>query len=231
MDSRGEFKEVTLEIIGWENNKIWRTIKDLTIRPGNAIAEYCEGQKEKYLSPVTYYFAAVAITYYLLMTTGFHAEALRYSREQTQKNVETVQGFGPVTKDRISDHNKVYEFFFGETGQKLVILPLALLLRWLLFRRYNNSFKSNAWYSLFTLGHESIVLGIIMLVLWYLTNNFTLTYVVGLIAGFFYDSWASCHFYKLKLVTSALLNLLLMTINIIATSVIMAVAGGITLLR
>jgi hypothetical protein len=208
MDSRGEFKEVTIEIIGWENNKIWRTIRDLTIRPGKAITEYCEGEKEKYLSPVTYYFATVAITYYLLIATGFQDEFLRYSREQRQKNVEIVQGFRPVTKDRISDHNQVYEFFLGETGQKLLILPLLLFFRWLLFRRYNKSFKSNAWYSLFTMGHESIVIGTIMLVLWYLTNNFTLTYVVGLTAGFFYDSWTSYQFYKMKLIMKASLKTL-----------------------
>ena len=29
-----EFKEVTKEIIGWEDNKLFRTLKGLTISPG-----------------------------------------------------------------------------------------------------------------------------------------------------------------------------------------------------
>ena len=63
-------KEVTKELLGWEDNKLFRTLNHLTTRPGQIVTAYCKGEKSKYLSPVVYFFAVTALNIYIVTTSG-----------------------------------------------------------------------------------------------------------------------------------------------------------------
>ncbi len=87
---KDEVKEVAGEIIGLESNKVFRTIKDLTIKPGEVIATYGEGDRQKYISPVVYYFGTSAASFYFLSLTGAVETAKTVS---LVKKIFEVQGF------------------------------------------------------------------------------------------------------------------------------------------
>ena len=209
-----DFKEVANEVVGMEGNKIWSTIKNLTLRPGLTIKRFCSGEKNLLIPPGTYLFATMAITYYLASATGYENDVKIQTRKQVSEMVESAKtddekhAIQKAQKLGNKYEEKIQEFIQGETGQKILILPIALLLRWLLFRRYVKGFKDNSWYALFTMGHIGLLGTPLFILVYFLTNNLYAISLVGLLLLLSYDTWASKTFYGIKLSTALALNFL-----------------------
>ena len=61
----GEVKELLTEIAGWENNKVFRTIKGLTLSPSKTIKKFCDGDRDAFLHPVTYLVTLVSLSVFI----------------------------------------------------------------------------------------------------------------------------------------------------------------------
>jgi hypothetical protein len=211
-----EFKEVTKELIGWEDNKLIRTLKGLTISPGLTIKSYCGSDKQKYLSPIVYFIGVTAIETYIASFIGLFDFILKKNLEDLKRTTSDATFNQFFDTEKVSA--KVYEylaFMTSETGQKIFIIPLFLLLTWLFYKKFNKSFKENSWFAFYTLGHGTL-LSIPLMLIWYLSNDLVLYSSVSLILLFIYWVWSSKQFYNLTL-RKAIVVRLFMTITALVT--------------
>lgn len=219
-----ELKEVTKELVGWEDNKVVRTLRLLTVRPGVIINEYTAGEKQKYLSPVVYFFGLTAIETYLASAIGLFDFLLK-------KNIESIReafsnpAFSSVQSDvsRISDQmNSVYSFLLSETGQKLLILPMFLSFTWILYKSKKHGFKSTVWFGLYTLGHITL-LSLPLLALWYFTQSLTLFTTTGLIVASVYWIWSSMQVFEIGIGKAILLRIAMLFMTLIFLTILQIV--------
>ncbi|WP_316786784.1 DUF3667 domain-containing protein [Pedobacter frigiditerrae] len=105
-----------------------RLLKDLVIHPRSFYANYFNGQRKKYFSPILFF----------ILTAGAVALLYGYVFAYQDKIFNTNNEFGKVV--------------FHETKFKaLLILPVQILLSWIAFRKYFN-LAEVAVFWLFTLG-------------------------------------------------------------------------------
>ena len=211
-----ELKEVTNELIGWEDNKLFRTLRGLTVLPGQTIKGYCSDDKQKYLSPIVYFIGVTAIETYIASFIGLYDFILKKSLEDLKLTTSdsTLNQF--FDTEKISE--KIYDYLAfntGETGQKILIIPLLLFLTWLFYKKFNRSFKENSWFALYTLGHATL-LAIPLMLIWYISKDLVIYSTVSLIFIFIYWVWASKQFYGLTL-GKAIVIRFFMTITVLIT--------------
>lgn len=223
-----ELKEVTKEILGREDNRLFRTIKFLTINPGKVISEYCKGEKQKYLSPVVYFLGVTALETYIASVSGLYDLMLKEKLEAIKKNLldSKLNVDVSIAVDRI---NTNLAFFFSEIGQKVIIIPLLLLLTWLFYRTYNKSFKENSWFAFYTLGHATL-LSIPFMAIWYWTGDMIVFTAFSFIIPLVYWIWASRQFYNLKLAKAILLRLLMFAIAMLTIGALSSLMVSLTIL-
>lgn len=211
-----DLKEVTQELVGWEDNKLFKTLHFLTTRPGQLITEYCKGEKQKYLSPVIYFFGATALEAYLVSVSGIKDLMLQANVESLSKTLPEVgEDKKNINVANITDqYNSVTSFFLSETGQKIILLPIILLLTWLFYKKYNGSFKENSWFALYILGHVTL-LGLPFLLYVYLTKDLVLYMVFGLTVALAYGTWASKQFYNLSVGRALILRIVMLAIVVL----------------
>lgn len=198
-------KEVAKEVIGWEDNKLFLTLKYLTTKPGQIISGYSSGEKHKYLSPVAYYFGVESLKSYLMSVSGLSTGVLGKLKDlksihssndslQTANNVnDTLSGF--------------FTFFLSEIGQKIIALPLLLILTWLFYKKYNKNIKDNCWFAFYTTGHAAL-LTVPLIPLWYLANGEKIFATSAAIITISYYVWASLQFYNLRFGKALVLRIL-----------------------
>ena len=216
-----ELKEVTKEILGWEDNKLFRTLNHLTTRPGKMITEYCRGEKSKYLSPVVYFFGVAALDYFINSISGFMDFTLKSNSESLRKTFSNpiFANSGIDVSGILDQMNSVFSFMMSDTGQNITQVPILLLATWFLYKRYNRSFKENSWFALYTLGHVTL-LSIPLILYWYITKDMFLNNWVSFIIGLGYWVWTSKQFYNLTTRKAILLGILMLaTLGLIMTFV------------
>ena len=101
--SANGIKEVAKEVIGWEDNRFFTTLKYLTTRPGQVISGYSKGEKQKYLSPVAYYFGVESLKSYLLSISGLSTGVLG-----KLKDLKTIH-----SNDSLQSANKLNDTLSG----------------------------------------------------------------------------------------------------------------------
>ena len=206
-----ELKDVTKELLGWEDNKLFRTLNHLTTRPGLINTEYCRGDKQKYLSPIVYFFGVTALETFIATQIGFFDFMVAQNKESLRLAFSDPKfsktGFDPTYV--IDNINNSFSFLFSEVGQKLFLIPLLLLFTWLFYKRINQSFKENSWFALYTLAHVTL-LSIPFMLYWYITRDLVLTSAFSFLIAFVYWVWASKQFYHLSLGKALLLRFLMM---------------------
>lgn len=207
-------QEVTQELLGWEDNKLFRTLNHLTTRPGQIVTAYSNGEKSKYLSPVVYFFGVTALVTYIVSTSGL--------LELMLKSNPIASKLGIDTSKYPEELNNVLSFLFSETGQKIIFLPIVLLLTWLFYRKYNRSFKANSWFALYTAGHAALLSTPIILY-WYITKDLVLYSAIGSLVELTYGIWASKQFYNLSIGKAIILRIMMM----VTVLLIFIILGGI----
>ena len=216
----GEVKEVANELIGLEGNKIFRTVKGLTTKPGQVIKEYCDGEKLKYLSPVFYFSGVSGIAYYLQsLSTKEYIKAV-----EEWKRIFSSD-FGILLSSAKVDN--VISYVFNQTVLNIISLPITLFITWLVFRKQNASFRNSSWYALYTWAHSTLILTPSLLLFW-LHNIFILNIFILDIFKFAssllaigYNVWAAMQFYQIKVGKAILLILLRHIIVFIFTNFIL----------
>ena len=208
----GEIKEVANELVGLEGNKIFRTVKGLTTKPGQVIKEYCDGEKLKYLSPVFYFSGVSGIAYYLQSLST--EEYIKAAVEQWKRIFSSE--FGILLSSAKVDN--VISYVFNHTVQNIISLPITLFITWFVFRKQNASFRNSSWFALYTGAHSTLILTPSLL-LFRLHNHFILTIVnfTSALLMLSYTVWTAMQFYQIKVGKAILLILLRFIIVFIFT--------------
>ena len=157
-----EKQEVITEVVGFDIRKLWTTVKELTLRPGSAIADYCNGKRQSLISPITYFLLTSGLNYFLTKISGM--------MEFYPKNGKMVQAAGEngyvqffqmgykmgsptATDEQVLEAIELIkpgiDFISSKEGMMLTTLPILVVLQWLFFRKYRKSFLHNLFFLLF----------------------------------------------------------------------------------
>lgn len=210
-----ELKEVTKELIGWEDNKLFLTLNHLTTRPAEIVTAYCKGERNKYLSPIVYCFGVTALNAYLFSASGLV--------DATLNSNPIASAFG-IEQKLSSETAEVFSFLLSDTGQKIVFLPMMMLVTWLLYKKYNGSFKENCWFTLYIQGHGTL-LATPLILYYYLTKDIKLYGAVNSLIGIAYWVWASKLFYSISFLRAIFLQVI-WSVSIILTFGILSGLGA-----
>ncbi len=192
---KSEIAEVAKELIGWEDNKLFNTLKDLTLGPGEMVRNYCNGEQDKYLSPITYFLGVTGLVAYLSSVSGLNDFAIK----EGLKNFDAVS-LDWANKDVIIWKEKIgviNSFLLNETAQKLMLVPLLLLLTWIFYKKVRPSFKENSWFSLFVQAHNSLI-SLPFMGIWCVTKELGYFITFGTAFSYLFWIWASKGFYNIK---------------------------------
>jgi hypothetical protein len=230
--NQDEKKEILTELMGFEVSKLKNTIRDLTFKPGIAIDEYSQGERKKYLSPITYFLLVFGLSFFIdsvsgigdyLFQKGFGpGQNIGESFSSGIKKAETDSGekmpfdIASVSKKIDTEAQAFYE---RKEVQMLILVPGLLLSQWLFFRRTKKSFLHNSYFALYTLAHYTLLLMPLALLFFVSEKLFYYTYLtLGLVVPIAYNIYSGVNYYSTDWRNLILKNILLfITIAIIAS--------------
>src|SRR5690349_18050441 len=155
---KAERKEIT-DIVGFDLRKLRNTLRDLTLKPGTAIDYYCNGDRQKYVSPIIYFVLVFAISFFVSKASGI-SHYVHSSRTPGRTFLDGLRdGSGqmdmaPLAIERIE--SQVDDIMGRPELAMFLILPGLILAQWLLFRKLRPSFIHNSYFVLFTLAHTTL---------------------------------------------------------------------------
>lgn len=216
-------QEVSSEVAGVDVLKAWRTIRDLTLKPGTVVLAYVTGNREKYLSPVAYCLFVFTISIAIDSFTGINRYIMSRSDASwtglyRQGNIEANPEFSRLQEAML-------DFANSKSGQMLLLMPSILLLQWLLFRKYRKSFAENAYFALFTASHYVLLILPLTGVFFIDKKLFYYLYMtIGFVAPPLYMAWAGTVFYRQNYGPMIVRNIALEILNLfgVATTTFIA---------
>jgi hypothetical protein len=163
-----------------------RTLRDLSVRPGEAAREYIQGNRVKYYGPVGYLF--IILTVYLLLASLLGVDLTEYTLASSYSDPsETGAGQREVmlqVNNWVLGNMRVLSFFMA---------TWSVLFIWLFFRRSGYNFIESSVLIFYVNGHIiwlSIAGVLIYAVTDYAINMF---WILGL--GLVYTIFAMMNFY------------------------------------
>lgn len=225
--SKGEeFKEVAGELMGFKNNQIVNTIKGLTLRPGIVIESFLRGEREKFLSPVIYFFSLLTIEYIVTTLTGYRDFYLEVQLLQVQEAFGDQESLSEVEIEFVVDRMGAFiQFILSEMGQKLLMLPIMLLLVSLIYINQKKGFKGNSWLALYAFGHVKL-LTIPFTFLWLVGVPLFYIGLISFIVSILYWIYASKAFYNLSALRAIFMGLLFYLSYLLIFTFIGGLAGA-----
>lgn len=142
----GELAAEMVDSVVRPNSKLWHTIKALTLNPGQVAADYAAGKRARFVNPLRYCFAAVAIAMAATFASG--------EMEQISQQM--------MPSDVLENNSQGVQHFLGLFGQYMNILALVAvpafaaafrLLYWKAGRNYAECFT----FTCFIVGHASLL--------------------------------------------------------------------------
>ena len=97
----GELRETINELFNLQGNKLFRTIKGLTVAPGNTIRTFAEGDRTTFLHPFTYALTFIGLMVFLL--SMFNSE-LEFTEEKRLERQEAIENLSQ--KESLTDKEK-----------------------------------------------------------------------------------------------------------------------------
>ena len=149
-----EKAELIQDVVGFSFHKLWTTFKELTLRPGQMVGAYCDGNRSKYVSPVTYFLLAFGLWFFIASFPGI----LPVTKTTGKGLLEFfTTGFRLVNPDISSERIKALydsaELIEKSKEARIISRLLGLILfQWLFFRTYRKRFLPHLYFSLFVLA-------------------------------------------------------------------------------
>lgn len=119
----------------------WHTLKDLTIKPGQTIKDYLNGNTRKYFNPIKYLLISAAFIYFLVSMEEFFWPSRQSTvfefeswREKTLSNEHKPFSFG-VMEDIANSFLFITKNYLA--AYFLLILPFAAFVGQFVFRKLN----------------------------------------------------------------------------------------------
>lgn len=123
------------------DTKVFRTIKELTLNPGQVTLNYIGGARVRYLNPIKYCFVIFAITLALMHLTGNidqtvervefdNIERLEKERNLSEEALAETRAFQQATLEVYTEYLQPIQF---------ILIPIAaFFLRWMHYKRRRN---------------------------------------------------------------------------------------------
>lgn len=122
-----------------------RTIRDLTIKPGEVARTYVSGNRVMYVGPVGYFF--LMLTVFILVMGWLNIDFYTFSQSNNPWAPEQTKGAaaaGKFMSDIIARNMRI--FFF-------IRIPIAGFFSWLFFRKAGYNWLENTILAFYTEGH------------------------------------------------------------------------------
>jgi hypothetical protein len=168
------------------------TLRDLTIRPGDAARAYIGGNRARYYGPVGYFFLMVTI--FLLLLDIFNVDGAEFFQQAGKSS-----GLGPEIKSG-SEQEKTMQLIFQFMTDNMKIIFFAMIpfqaffTRYLFFRKSGLNFIENSILPFYTNGHVYWIS--IAAVIIYKTTGVFLSNSISTIISTFYLGYAYANFFS-----------------------------------
>lgn len=118
---------------------LWKTFKDLMLRPGYMVQDFLGGKTKMYFSPLKYLLVAVALFYLLISVESFLEKNQTDSDLFEWKWDYLLNDHAPFSGEALQDFSYAVPAFLGEglTLYFLLFIPFLALGCLIVFRRYN----------------------------------------------------------------------------------------------
>ncbi len=168
-----------------------RTLRDLTLHPGEASRRYIEGNRIAYYGPVGYFFLMITLLYVVASLLGIDVKEFLKHGADTGLQPPPKEGSGQEkfmqsTFELISDNLKLVSFTF---------IPVqAFCSRYLFFRKSKLNFVEHTVLPFYTMGHV-YWFSLMSLIFYSLTGNFFPNFLqIGV--GILYFSYAYADLFR-----------------------------------
>ena len=210
-----EFKETVGELFNLQGNKFFRTIRGLTIAPGDTIRAFAAGDRKSFLHPFTYVITILGISLFL---NSFVKIESGYNKKRYAENEQEIELL--TNKDELSKREKgqlqidnIFNDFsdFEETETFKRILNYMLffivsLIHLLVFKNLKFGLKKNTWYNFYVFGNSILIsLPLMLSFIFFDGDDLYLILIIGIIAfllGAGYQIWAASQYYEISILRS-----------------------------
>ena len=205
----GELRETINELFNLQSNKLFRTIKGLTVAPGNTIRTFAGGDRATFIHPFTYLMTFIGISLFLgtMIPT---APSLQKDILDSENKVQELSSRNELSLKEKKDLEyeiftlEVAKYIKSENGKRhntYISLFLFSIIHVLVFRNLKFGFKKNIWFSFLVSGHNYLIFSVLLcplgFFLWHLDFNLEI-YIVAIVIYIIYQSWAACQFYEIS---------------------------------
>ena len=218
-----EFRETINELFNFQSNKLFRTIKGLTVAPGNTIRTFAEGDRTTFLHPFTYALTLIGISLFLgNFATADHANQLvldvhnktKQNTEKYAKQFSNQEKAGEKFKDsddilnkkksqsKLPEFLKEYEFGTKTYNKFIQYLGffIASIVHLLVFKNLGFGLKKNGWFIFYSYSHV-VFLTTLLSPLTFVSSNTVYLSIIGLstfVLGFLYQIWSTSQYYEIN---------------------------------
>lgn len=175
-------EDLQKRIFGFDNN-YFRTIRDLTIRPGAVIETIIRGIRVKYVGPIGYYF--VMLTIYILLVSML--------------DIDLAELTNPLVSEPQSEFERNFQNQLGSSifsnfrVTSFLMAPFFISGVWLVFKNKKYNFLETSVVYFYGQGHTFIV-SIIFLFIYYFNEDVSLAgYLLPI--SIIYFAFACASFY------------------------------------
>ena len=198
-----EKDELVVDAVGFKPKKLLSTLKELTLRPGQAMTGYCEGSRSLLISPITYFFLAFGLNYFLTFLNPGVMDSMVQVQKITDAFENGLRADGSMDEEKITQFmaalQRTLSFVFSKEGMLLTTWPIIALFQWLFFKKYKKRFIHHLYFLLFVFAHANILTLPLIALVALSPALLTATLVAGSIATLAYYVYAQHQFYRLPL--------------------------------
>ena len=110
-----------LDVWGLGNRGMFRSIRDLILRPGYMIRDYLRGMQMAYFPPFKMFFLLLAMS--LLVNSGMNIQGINREKQNEKETEELFSRFKPkASLDASDDKKKIFEQEFKRKRDKIIEL-------------------------------------------------------------------------------------------------------------
>lgn len=168
-----------------------RTVKELTLSPGNMLRRYFNGERKDYANPLSYLVVNTLVAFVLMELTDFQqnmVEMLSTAEAQSPGQLRLQQEMMDLL---LKNQNFIY---FA------ILVPFALSMR-LFMRKAGYNLAEVLVFALYSVGHTALLNVFLVPVFYFFELPILLYSALGLIAGFVYYSYVSIQLFGGRFLT------------------------------
>ena len=234
----GELRETINELFNLQSNKLFRTIKGLTVAPGNTIRTFAEGDRTTFLHPFTYSLTLIGIVVFLFSMANPEFEINKKQRLERQETIENLS-----QKESLTEHEKaslklaqLFENYGAETPEfrkfaQYFAFFFISIIHLFVYKNLGYGLKKNAWYIFYTYSHVALFSIITFPVNFFFMENITVILslsLMGMILTISYQAWSAHQYYEItigraikKFIFTLLISFSLLIIIVIAFAILL----------